>query len=647
MNIKGFVVGWFGYGYRRQLSSFHIKIFSCTAFILSIYQVWSVIWGKLDPLNQMAIHLSVILGLTFLMYGYSRKHKIKQAPTLYDYAAALLALSSGVYFSAQAERISVRIPILDPLSTLDLFFGVIFVVLTIEAARRTMGFPIIAIVFIGLGYSIWGHHFSGLWHHREFSISEIINDVAYTYNGIWGSQLSVGATFVFMFLLFGAFLKHAGAGQFFFDLSAAIAGRTKGGSAKVTVLASAFFGSISGSPTANVVTTGSFTIPVLKKSGYKPSMAAAIEAAASTGGSILPPIMGSSAFLMAAVTQIPYGTIAIAAVIPGILYYVSLLVMVHLEAVRLDLPTPEEESIPRLKEVLIEGWYYFIPLIVLVYFLMSGYSASRTGFYSILAVILVSWFRKDTRIGFKTAFHAMVDGAKSSIPVTAACAAAGMIIAGIMSTGLGGKLTSIVLGFTDGLLVPTLFLVMLICIVLGMGMPVAAAYILTAMLAAPALIGLGVSPLAAHLFIVYFSIFSAITPPVAVAAYAAAGIADENPNTVSIEAVKLGIVGFIIPFMFVLKPALLMEGSWTEIIIATFTATLAIIALAAGTIGFLKTSTTIWERIILIVAGCMFVYPSFLLNGIGIILLITVFLFQLKRRIGSSVSKGAQNIPRI
>ncbi len=239
-----------------------------------------------------------------------------------------------------------------------------------------------------------------------------------------------------MFLLFGAFLKHAGAGQFFFDLSAAIAGRTKGGSAKVTVLASAFFGSISGSPTANVVTTGSFTIPVLKKSGYKPSMAAAIEAAASTGGSILPPIMGSSAFLMAAVTQIPYGTIAIAAVIPGILYYVSLLVMVHLEAVRLDLPTPEEESIPRLKEVLIEGWYYFIPLIVLVYFLMQWIQCIKDRILQYSCSYSCQLVRKDTRIGFKTAFHAIVDGAKSSIPVTAACAAAGMIIAGIMSTGL-------------------------------------------------------------------------------------------------------------------------------------------------------------------------------------------------------------------
>ena len=464
-----------------------------------------------------------------------------------------------------------------------------FVVLSIEAARRTIGIPIVIIIFLGIGYALWGHHLEGLLWHREFSFSEVIEDLAYSFNGLWGSPISVAASFVYMFLLFGAFLQKAGAGEFFFKLSTALAGRTRGGPAKVAVLASAFFGTISGSPTANVVTTGTFTIPVSKRSGYTPSFAAAVEAAASTGGSILPPIMGSSAFLMAAITQIPYVEIVIAAVVPAILYYLSLLTMVHFEAIRLDLPRAKEEEIPKASDVLKEGWYYFIPLIVLVLFLLMGYSASRTGFYGILSIIIVSWFRKSTRMGFKKMFEAMIDGARSSIPVTTACAAAGLVISGIMSTGLGGKLTSIVLGLTEGMLLPSLILVMLICIVLGMGMPVAAAYILTAMLAAPALMELGVSLMSAHLFIVYYSIFSAITPPVAVAAYAAAGIAEANPNRVGLEAVRLGLVGFIVPFMFVLEPALLLDGSISNIIISFVTALIGVVSLGAGIIGWFVT----------------------------------------------------------
>ncbi|WP_087972117.1 TRAP transporter permease [Oceanobacillus rekensis] len=639
MDIKTILKSWFTEGYKRNLSSNHIKVFSIIAFILSAYQIWSVIWGKLDPLNQMAIHLAFILVLTFMLYGYSKKDVIKRhTPSVVDYIFTLLAIGAGIYFTIHAERIATRIPIMNPLNTLDIFFGVVFVLLTIEATRRTIGFPIIMIVFIGVAYALFGHYFNGLLGHRELLPVEFIDKLAFSFNGLWGSPISVAATFVFMFMLFGSFLQKSGAGEFFYHISSAIAGRTRGGSAKVAVLTSAFFGSISGSPTANVVTTGNFTIPVSKKSGYPPTIAAAVEAAASTGGSILPPIMGSSAFLMAAVTQMSYGAIVMAALIPGILYYVSLLAMVHFEAIRLDLPRPPKEAVPKLTNVLKKGWFYFIPIIVLVLFLVQGFSASRTGFYGILAVIAVSWFRKESRMGIREIFTSMVDGAKSSIPVTTACAAAGLVIAGVMTTGLGGKLTSIVLGLTEGLLFPTLIMVMLICIILGMGMPVAAAYILTAMLAAPALIELGVTTMAAHLFIVYFSIFSAITPPVAVAAYAAAGIADANPNRVGIEAVKLGIVGFVVPFMFVLEPALLMDGTIVEIIIAFLTAIIGVIALGAGVIGWLRTRTTIPERILLITSGALSMYASLLTSGIGLAIILLVFFMQHKRKTTLSIA---------
>jgi len=631
-NLKSYyLTAWLTEGDKRDLSGLPLKLFAGFAFILSLFQIWSVVWGKLDPLQLLATHLTFILVLTFLLYSFSKKNHTHSGPTKIDYLCALLVLSAGIYFTIHAERIAERIPVVDPLTNWDILFGLVFVILSIEAARRTIGVPIVIIVLIGISYTLWGDHLNGLVWHREFSLSEVVEDLSYSFNGLWGSPIAVAASFVYMFLLFGSFLQKAGAGEFFFQLSTAFAGRSQGGAAKVAVLASAFFGTISGSPTANVVTTGSFTIPVSKRSGYRPTFAAAVEAAASTGGSILPPIMGSSAFLMAAITQLPYRSIVIAAIIPGILYYLSLLSIVHFEALRLDLPKAKKEDIPKVSDVLKKGWHYFIPLMVLIGFLFKGYSASTTGFYGVLAIIAVSWLRKDTRMGIRKIFKAMVEGAKSSIPVTTACAAAGLVISGIMSTGLGGKLTSIVLGLTEGMLLPTLILVMFICIILGMGMPVAAAYILTAMLAAPALMELGVSLMAAHLFIVYFSIFSAITPPVAVAAYAAAGIADCNPNRVGIEAVRLGLVGFIVPFMFVLEPVLLLDGSPSQIIIAFATATLGVISLGAGVIGWLLTKASMIDRVLMIASGLLLIYPHVLASGIGAGLFILVFVLQKKR----------------
>ncbi|SET16438.1 TRAP transporter, 4TM/12TM fusion protein [Oceanobacillus limi] len=619
--------GCFHAGYRRDLPRRSHYLFSVLGIGLCLFQVWSVMWGKIDPMNQMAIHLSFILSLTFVLYGYSTK-TTSSIPSKVDIVFVLLSLGLGFYFTIHAERLAVRIPIMDSLSGVDVVFGLIFVCLSMEAARRTIGVPIIIIVLIGIGYALFGHHLNGLFYHREMSPIEILDELAYSFNGLWGSPISVAASFVFMFLLFGSFLQKAGAGEFFFKLSTALAGRSKGGAAKVTILASALFGSISGSPTANVVTTGAFTIPVSKKSGYKASFAAAIEAAASTGGSILPPIMGSSAFLMAAVTQLSYGSIVVAAIIPSILYYISLLTMVHFEALRLDLPQPDKKDLPCFWDVLKEGWYYFIPLILLIFFLIQGYSPTRTAFFAILSVVIVSWFRKRSRMGIKEIGAAMVSGAKSSVPVTTACAAAGLVIAGIMSTGLGGKLTSIVLGITQGMFVPTLLLVMVICVVLGMGMPVAAAYILTAMLAAPALIELGVSTMSAHLFIVYFSIFSAITPPVAVAAFAAAGIAGAKPNRVGLDAVRIGVVGFVVPFLFVFEPSLLLIGPTSTVIGTIFTAVFGVVSLAAGLIGWLLKRAVFVERVILIVCGILAMYPGAITDGLGIVGFLLVAIYQ-------------------
>lgn len=630
--LKYHFLNIYSMGKMRELSGFRKHLFILIGFLLAVYQIWSVTIAKIDPMMQMAIHLSLILVLTFMLYTASEKEvKRNLWSRMRDVTLIGLAISAGTYFVLHADRLSTRAVGVDLLTTWDIFFGLVFVILSIEAARRTIGFLIILVAIIFMTYALYGHHLNGIWYHYEMSPTEVLDQLAFSLNGLWGSPIAVAASFVFIFVLFGAFLQYSGASEFFFKLSVALAGRSRGGAAKIAVLASAFFGTISGSPTANVVTTGPFTIPMAKRLGYTPRFAAAIEACASTGGSFLPPIMGSSAFLMAAITGIPYGTIAIAALLPGILYYVSLISIVHIEAVRLDLPRAAVENIPKLSQVLKSGWYHFIPLIILVVLLFQGLSPSRTGFYGILAIVLVSYFTKNERMNLKKIYHAMADGSKSAIAISTACAAAGLVIAGIMSTGLGGKLNSIILGMTAGQLLPTLILVMLMCIILGMGMPVAAAYVLTAMLAAPALISLGVSELAAHLFIVYFSIISAITPPVAVAAFAAAGIAQSNPTKTGFEAVRLGVASFIIPFVFVLNPALLMAGSIFSIAYTSVTTILGLIVLGSGILGYFFGRVSIWERLILIILGLSIVTPFMIVNFVAIAIVLVMYsLLKLK-----------------
>lgn len=630
--LKYHFLNIFSMGKMRELSGFRKHLFIFIGFLLAVYQIWSVTIAKIDPMMQMAIHLSLILVLTFMLYTASEK-EVKRYfwIRMRDVTLIGLAIAAGVYFILHIDRLSTRAVGVDALTTWDIFFGLVFVILSIEAARRTIGFLIIAVALIFMGYALYGHHLTGVWYHYEMSPTEVLDQLAFSLNGLWGSPIAVAASFVFIFVLFGAFLQYSGASEFFFKLSVALAGRSRGGAAKIAVLASGFFGTISGSPTANVVTTGPFTIPMAKKLGYSPRFAAAIEACASTGGSFLPPIMGSSAFLMAAITGIPYGTIAIAALLPGMLYYVSLISIVHIEAVRLDLPRAAVENLPKLSQVLKSGWYHFIPLIILVVLLFQGLSPSRTGFYGILTIVLVSYFTKNERMNLKKIYYAMADGSKSAIAISTACAAAGLVIAGIMSTGLGGKLNSIILGMTAGQLLPTLILVMLMCIILGMGMPVAAAYVLTAMLAAPALISLGISELAAHLFIVYFSIISAITPPVAVAAFAAAGIAQSNPTKTGFEAVRLGVASFIIPFVFVLNPALLMAGSIFSIAYTSVTTILGLIVLGSGILGYFFGRVSIWERLILIILGLSIVTPFMIVNFVAIAIVLVMYsLLKLK-----------------
>src|SRR5690625_2285070 len=323
-------------------------------------------FNKMHPINQMSVHLSLILMLTFYLFTFSKQMKDRFRFFIIDLFTVVIAASCGVYYMIHADRIATRIVGVDTLTTLDIIFGLLFVLLCLEAARRTIGISIVFVALLFIAYALFGHFLGGIWYHRDMSFVEVLDQLAFSFNGLWGSPIAVAASFVFIFVLFGSFLKKSGASEFFFDLSVSLAGQTRGGAAKIAVFASAFTGTISGSPTANVVTTGTITIPMAKKVGYSPRFAAAVEAVASTGGSFLPPIMGSSAFLMAAVTGLNYKSIAVAAIIPALLFYISLFCVIHFEALRLDLPKSNIKDIPPVKSVLKKGWFYFIPVILLV-----------------------------------------------------------------------------------------------------------------------------------------------------------------------------------------------------------------------------------------------------------------------------------------
>ena len=621
-------------GLKRELSGAHAKVVSIGCFLLSCYQFWAALFGRLDPLIHRAIHMGFILFLAYTSYTVSKK-KIENRIPFYDLILGLIGASVGAYYFFFREHILGRFPMADPLTLLDFLFGAAFIILTFEAVRRTLG-PALAIVIALLSaYTFLGPYIPGTFNHRGLSISEFVDGMCYTVNGILGSPVAVSSTFVFLFVTFGAFLSESGGGDFFFDLSNAIAGKASGGAAKVAVIASALFGTISGSPTSDVVTTGTFTIPMMRRLGYKREFAGAVEAVASTGGSILPPVMGSAAFLMVEVAGIDYAKICAAAAFPGILYYIALAIMVHLEAKKLGLKGLPADQVPKVGEVLKKGFHFMIPLTVMIGFLIAGRSPSYVAITSIGAVVVVSWLRKESRMGPRRIYRAMVKGAMTGVIVSSACAGAGLVVGGIMSTGLGGKFTSLIMTIGEGHLFISLVLTMVVCIILGMGMPVAAAYMLTVVLTVPALLGLGVSLMSAHLFAVYFSVMSAITPPVAVAAYAASGFAEADPVKIGWQAVRLGVISFIVPYIFVYNPSLLLVGtSFLHIIFSILTAVIGVGALSVGMQGWFTGKISIIQRLFFLFGGLALIYPGVISSAFGavIVLIVSAFHFFLRRK---------------
>lgn len=612
----------------RSLKSAAGKIVSGFAILMSLFQLYTAFFGVFESILQRSAHLSFALILTFAIYKPSKKALKSESVPWYDWLFILLSIGAYAYFVFNAEAISSRMSYIEPLTPLEIVIGVVAGVLLIEATRRVIGNTLVIIILISLVYGVWGHLLTGTLSHREFTLMWIVDHLFYTTTGIFSTPLGVSATFIFLFILFGKFLEVSGAGQFFIDLSVAGMGKYRGGPAKTAIVASSILGTISGSAVANTVTTGAFTIPLMKRTGYKSHFAGAVEAVSSTGGQIMPPIMGASAFIIASYLGVPYMDVAVAAIIPAVLFYLCLYIQVDLRARRLGLVGLKKEDLPKMSTVLKSGFMFFIPLFVIVFMLAAGYSPMRAGLFSIVVTILVAALKRATRLSIGNIFQALDLGAKAAIETAIACAASGFIIGIIGLTGIGLKFSSMIIELSGGILIVTLIFTMITSIILGMGLPTVAAYIVQVPLTIPALIELGISPLAAHLFVFYFAALSAITPPVALAAFAAAGISGSEPMKTGITAVRLGLAAFLVPYMFVYGETLLLVGDVPDIILSVGTAIIGIIGIACAAEGWLLRHAFWYERVLLFAGAILMVKPGAVTDLVGIGILAAVVLLQ-------------------
>lgn len=596
------------------------------AVSLSLYHLFTSYFGTPLTLVHRSIHLSAILALAYMLYPASKKLK-RDRLHWWDLILVLLAFSSAIYMALESTAIYNRggIP-----NQLDLVFGGILILLVIEAARRVTGWalPMLGILFLCYGH--FGRELSGIFRHRGYAWEDIINFMYVTTEGIYGTAIGVSATYIFLFILFGSFLAKSGMGQLFNDMAMAIAGESKGGPAKVAVIASGFLGSINGAAVANVVTTGSFTIPLMKKIGYSKEFSGAVEASASVGGQILPPVMGAAAFIMAEMLGIPYKEIALAATLPALLFYLGVIVQIHLRATKDGLKGISRENLPEVMTVIKERGHLFLPLIFLMYMLFfSGTTIIFSAFLTIIMTVIVAMFRKSTRLSFLDIIGALEDGARSAVAVAIACAAVGIVVGIATQTGFGLKLANGIVLLGGQSMFLTLVFTMLACMVLGMGLPSIPTYIITATIAGPALIKIGVLPLVAHLFVFYFGIFANITPPVALASFAAAGISGGDQMKTGFMSMKLSIAGFIIPYIFVYNNALLMiDTTFLEGSIVALTAVVGVIMLGAAAEGFFFTRMHMLLRILLAGGAMCFMTPNMLQDIIGFSIAALVLFLQ-------------------
>ena len=613
----------------RITSGWQTKLVTILAVALSCFHLFTAGFGLLPILQQGAVHLAFVLSLTLILYPASQKQDKKRPIPLYDFLLAIIAAASALYLVVNYIPLTQRAGL--PTGT-DLFMGFLLILLLLEATRRISNPVLSTLAITALLYCFLGRSLPDFMSHRGFSIERIINHMYLGTEGVFGVPLEVSSTFVFMFILFGSILDKTGIGKFIIDLSLALAGWSVGGPAKVAVVASGLMGTISGSSVANVCTVGMFTIPLMKSVGYKPEAAGAIEAAASTGGQIMPPVMGAGAFIMAQMLGRPYLEVAVAAIVPALLYYVALAIQVHFEARKEGLVGIPRNRLPSVVALLKAKGFLLIPLFAIIYFLMAGYTPLKAAFFGILTCIPLSYLNRETRLTPSKLMEAFEAGARSALSVACACACVGMIVGTGTLTGLALRIAGGIIELSGGLLLPTLLLTMCASILLGTGLPTTANFIVTSTMAAPALLQLGVDPMAAYMFVFYFGIAADLTPPVALAAYAGAGIAGGDPMKTGLMSFRLALAGLIVPFIYVYNPILLFIGATPiPMIQAVITALIGVFLLSMATIGFYRTHMNIPLRIFAFAGALCLLDPGTYTDIAGLAILVLIHIIQVMR----------------
>ncbi|WBU62456.1 TRAP transporter permease [Paracoccus aerodenitrificans] len=599
-------------GARRTLTGLYALAFNLTAAGFSLFYLYTSGFGLVSTESNRGVYLMLTSVLVFLLYPATRRSPTDR-PSIVDIVLIALTIASVGYWIHQ--YVSYAIFRVSAPNQWDLAMGAIAIAVMLETSRRALGPVISTIAIVFLLQLYYGSYLPGQLAHPGMSVERTLEFTYSTQEALFGVVTATFATFVFPFMIFGAFLERSGAGAFFMDLGTAIAGRWRGGPAKIAVMTSAFFGSISGSSVANVVTTGSFTIPLMKRTGYRPHDAGAIEAIASTGGQFMPPVMGAGVFILATLTETSYLTIALINVIPASVFFIFLLTMVDLEAVRLGLKGLPPAEIPSVRKVLARGWHFFLPLVAVIGLLFVGYSPEFCAFWGTVSAAVLSWRHKSTRMGPTAVVQGLIGGAQSNAAAGAAIGTLGIIIGGIVLAGLGLKFSAVLIEFSGGNLFLALCLVTLVSIIIGMGSSTTGSYIILSVVAAPALIQLGVPTIAAHLAVFYAACLSNITPPVCVSAFAGAAIAGAPPMRTGFAALKFGATLVLMPFSFVYVPELLLYGPWGDIVYKTVLygvgSVLLAISLQAATP--VPGPVSIPQRILFAVGGLALMFPATLL----------------------------------
>jgi TRAP transporter 4TM/12TM fusion protein len=598
--------------------------------LFSGYHLWTTVFGMPVAYLHRPVHLMFAVTLGYLLYSSRGKKRAERVPPG-DAALSLLALASFGTVALLADKAAQRLPMVDPLTPWELLVGVASILLVLELIRRAVGLALSAVAIGFLGYAFLGPYMPRALAHTGFTWRQIVDYQAFGLEGIYSSAIGVSSTYIVVFIIFGTFLEMCGAGEVMMELGRALTGRFRGGPAKIAVITSAFFGTISGSAAANVYATGTFTIPLMKRTGYSPAFAGAVEAAASTGGQLMPPIMGAAAFLMADILGIPYLKVCAAALIPSVLYFFSILLMVDFEAAKRGLRGLPERDLPDVRKTLRRS-YLLLPIVVLVGVMLMDYTPFMAAFVATVSALVVSWFSPEHRMGPRRILEALEAGGRRTVLIALACAGAGIIVGVITMTGIGLNIASLVISASGGYTVVALVLIMIASILMGVGTPTTVAYLIVATLGVPALEKLGFAALPSHFFVFYFGVISMVTPPVAVAAYAAAEVAEADMMRIGAIATRLCTVAFLVPFIFIYEPALLMVGSWPKILLAFVTAMIGSVALAGALEGWYFRPIGWAFRVPLFVSAILLIVPGHRTDLLGLAAFLAISAWCRSRR---------------